>query len=391
MISNVCVGILGPGLLCMPWAVNKGGILGALGLFVIAAWLNVVTTKFLLSRSSVPSWEKAQTGWRTFAKAESPLLGDLRGNDFDANYKFTSLEELAGEILGALPRVVTALSVIIFLIGCISGNMIALQSASMALFPTLGHIIFPIFIFLIFSISATADVEFLGKYSSPLGLVALCTVTVALCIQSKFEHVTLIQRPTIMEAFPIATFAFSVQPYILGICANSRVAKSTCENSMYVAFLICFFLYSIVGIVGYTTFGNAVAPNIINNFEPENSLAKVTQVCMMVVIITCAPVNIFPLRHAILRLLFLNEEDRQEIGFMYRLVTALLVFIPYMFALAGYNMATIFSWTGNSACIITCYMLPCMAVMFQTKNCTEIIWPGFIFVVSLAMSYCAVR
>lgn len=386
MISNVCVGILGPGLLCMPWAVNKGGIVGALGLFIVAALLNVITTKFLLSRSSVPYWEKAQTGWRTHA--ESPLLGDLKGNDCDTSCKYSSLEELAGEILGALPRLITAGCVIVFLIGCISGNMVALKTATEALFPSFGHMFFAMFIVIILMISSTANVEFLGKYSSPLGLLALCAVTVALCLQCKFEHRTLIQRPTIMEAFPIATFSFTVQPYILGICSNSRSPKSTCENSIYVAFIICFVLYSTVGIVGYTTFGDAVAPNVITNFESNSFFGLMTNVCMMVVIIACAPVNIFPVRNAILELAHIDGKDN---GFVYRLVTAVLVFIPYTFALMGLNMATIFSFTGNSACIITCYMLPCMAVMFQTKSWREILWPGFIFFISLAMSLCAVK
>jgi len=389
MISNVCVGILGPGLLCMPWAVNKGGILGALGLFVIAAVLNVITTKFLLSRSSVPAWERAQNGWRRHA--ESPLLGDLKGNDCDTNCKFSSLEELAGEILGALPRLITAGCVIVFLIGCISGNMVALKTATETLFPSFGNLLFAVFPFLIFMISSTANVEVLGKYSSPLGLLALCAVTVALCLQSKFEHRNLLQRPTIMEAFPIATFSFTVQPYILGICSTSGSPKSTCENSIYVAFLICFVLYSTVGIVGYTTFGDAVEPNVITNFAGDHIIGKVLHGCIMAVVIAGAPVNIFPVRNALLMVLFSAEKDIQKIGLIYRLITAVLVFIPYTFALMGLNMATIFSFTGNSACIITCYMLPCMAVMFQTKSWHELLWPGFIFFISLAMSLCAVK
>jgi len=386
IVSNLCVGILGPGLLCMPWAVEKAGIVGATILFLITCGLNLITSRFLLYLSNKNSKEPISVN------VESPLLGRRKSSISEihenSTIMYSSLEELAGEVLSPTYRIITAVSVIIFLAGCIVGNMIALKTATQALFHSFGGYMFPTFICIIYCISAFCNTEILGKYTSPAGLLALFIVSGCLCARTSFSNFDLVRPVSIMEAFPIATFAFTVQPYILGICAGSEGTSVVNENSLFVAFFICFTLYTSVGIVGYATFGNQVAPNVLTNFNSDDWLAILTNACMMIVIIACAPVNIFPVRHAIMELGQLRANNCGS--FAYYIITAILVFIPYLMAIRGWDMATVFSITGNTACVLTCYFLPCIAIISQTKNWEDIIWPGTVCFISLVMSALAV-
>lgn len=298
-----------------------------------------------------------------------------------------SMEELALQWLGRPGWYVTSISIILFLLGCICGNLVALKT-SLGKLTNEVELILPVIVCLIFIVSAGANVEMLGRYTSPLGLTAIFAVALSVCARMEFSHITWLRLDTdALEAFPIISFSLTVQPYLLGIAVSTRAPRYISERSTHVGLWICFFIYLSVGVAGSITFGTRVKSDVLENYPAGDMWAFAANVCMVCAIIACAPVNLFPLRASVMDLAGLAGKDYTSTSYV--VVTACLVFIPYAIASMQWDLAAIFSLTGNTSCLILCYLLPCLIVL-QSPRRIHWIWPGLIIGASLILSYFAI-
>ena len=109
---------------------------------------------------------------------------------------------------------------------------------------------------------------------------------------------------TTLDAMPIFIFAFTTNQNAISITNElTRPTPGRILASTFLAITLALGLYLLVGICGYSTYGDHVNSDILKSYPEESTLPIVARVAIAFVVTTCYPMQIHPGRNSLMSLL----------------------------------------------------------------------------------------
>ncbi|KAL1021005.1 hypothetical protein UPYG_G00007490 [Umbra pygmaea] len=150
---------------------------------------------------------------------------------------------------------------------------------------------------------------------------------------------------------PILAFAFVCHPEVLPIYTELKNAtKKRMQNVANISILAMFVMYGLTAIFGYLTFFGAVNSELLHTYfkvDPLDTLILCVRMAVLVAVTLTVPVVLFPIRRAVLQLLFPEKpfDWARHITIAVLLlivVNILVIFVPtisYIFGVIGATSA----------------------------------------------------
>lgn len=148
---------------------------------------------------------------------------------------------------------------------------------------------------------------------------------------------------------PILAFAFVCHPEVLPIYTELRDAsKKRMQNVANISILAMFIMYLLTAIFGYLTFYSAVESELLHTYvrvDPLDVLILCVRLAVLVAVTLTVPVVLFPIRRAVLQILFPDKPFHWArhvlIAFsLLFLVNLLVIFVPSIRDIFGIIGAT---------------------------------------------------
>merc|ERR1712048_660153 len=99
-----------------------------------------------------------------------------------------------------------------------------------------------------------------------------------------------------------------------------------------------------------------IQSNVLLSYPTNDSVAAMASSAMVVAVVACLPINIFPLRQLVFPM---------ETGTFKPLEAPIILLSASLVAYTVPNLGKIFDLTGATACLSCCYLLPCFLVAKQ--------------------------
>ncbi|NXK75735.1 AVT2 protein, partial [Amazona guildingii] len=156
-------------------------------------------------------------------------------------------------------------------------------------------------VFVIFPLSVPKEISF-QKYSSILGTLAACYLTLVIILKYHLQAESLgLPEPSqpsrasswasIFSVIPTICFGFQCHEACVAIYSSMRNQSfSHWVAVSVVSMLICLLIYSLTGLYGYLTFGEAVAPDVLMSYPGNDPVVIVARLLFGVSIITIYPI-----------------------------------------------------------------------------------------------------
>ncbi|XP_061863648.1 solute carrier family 38 member 8 [Colius striatus] len=153
----------------------------------------------------------------------------------------------------------------------------------------------------IFPLSVPREIGF-QKYSSILGTLAACYLTLVIILKYHLqgERLGLPEPPqparasswaSIFSVIPTICFGFQCHEACVTIYSSMRNQSFSHWLAVSVlSMLICLLIYSLTGLYGYLTFGEAVAPDVLMSYPGSDPLVIVARLLFGVSIVTIYPI-----------------------------------------------------------------------------------------------------
>ncbi|XP_044203705.1 sodium-coupled neutral amino acid transporter 3-like isoform X1 [Thunnus albacares] len=154
---------------------------------------------------------------------------------------------------------------------------------------------------------------------------------------------------------PIMAFAFSCHPEVLPIYTELRnPSKKRMQGVSNISILIMYTMYLLAALFGYLTFYDKVEPELLhtyNRIDPYDTLILCVRVAVLIAVTLTVPILLFPVRRAIMQMLFpiLSFSWLRHIGIALVLLTLMnmmVIFAPNILGIFGIIGAT------SSPCLI---------------------------------------
>ncbi|XP_050167612.1 putative sodium-coupled neutral amino acid transporter 8 [Myiozetetes cayanensis] len=153
----------------------------------------------------------------------------------------------------------------------------------------------------IFPLSVPREIGF-QKYSSILGTLAACYLTLVIILKYylETESLSLTNPPqrsrssswaSIFSVIPTICFGFQCHEACVAIYSSmSNQSFSHWVTVSVLSMLICLLIYSLTGLYGYLTFGEAVASDVLMSYPGNDPLVIVARLLFGVSIVTIYPI-----------------------------------------------------------------------------------------------------
>ncbi|KAG9340316.1 hypothetical protein JZ751_021763 [Albula glossodonta] len=183
---------------------------------------------------------------------------------------------------------------------------------------------------------------------------------------------------------PILAFAFVCHPEVLPIYTELRnPTKKRMQAIANTSILGMFVMYLLTAIFGYLTFYSNVEAELLHTYskvDPLDKLVLCVRVAVLVAVTLTVPVVLFPIRRALLQLLFPEKPFHwaRHIGIavtLLFLVNLLVIFVP--------NIRDIFGIIGATSAPSLIFILP---GLFYLRIAACFMSLGFVFMV-MSMSF----
>lgn len=148
---------------------------------------------------------------------------------------------------------------------------------------------------------------------------------------------------------PILAFAFVCHPEVLPIYTELRQpTKKRMQNIANVSILAMFVMYLLTALFGYLTFFGAVESELLHTYirvDPLDVLVLCVRLAVLVAVTLTVPVVLFPIRRALLQILFPDKPFRWSVHIgiafcLLFLVNLLVIFVPSIRDIFGLIGAT---------------------------------------------------
>ncbi|XP_062465179.1 solute carrier family 38 member 8 isoform X2 [Pezoporus occidentalis] len=280
---------LGAGLLSFPWAFGRAG--GA----VPALLVELGSLVFLVSGLAVLGYAAALSAQPTYQGVVRAVCGAAVGKLCEVCF-LLNLFMISVALLRVVGDQLEKLCDSLYPNGTLSGAPLSPPWYADQRF-TLSALC----VFVIFPLSVPKEIGF-QKYSSILGTLAACYLTLVIILKYHLQAESLgWPEPSQPSRSPSWASIFSVIPTIcFGFqCHEACVAiYSSMRNQSFlhwiavsvVSMLICLLIYSLTGLYGYLTFGEAVAPDVLMSYPGNDPVVIVARLLFGVSIITIYPI-----------------------------------------------------------------------------------------------------
>lgn len=362
-VFNVSTSIIGAGIMSIPATLKVLGVIPALVLIMIIAWLVDISVEFLLRYTlSGESTTYAGVMREAFGRVGSVtvqicvmitnlgclivyliIIGDvLSGNVHDGSMHLGVLQEWFG-IHWWNSRAFALLFVVILVVLPL---VLFRRVESLRFSSAISVLLAVVFVGICSVMAIYALVE--GKTKSPRLLPHLDNKT------SFFDLFT--AAPVIVTAF---TFHFNVHPISFELGKPSDMA-----SAVKISLLLCAGIYFTIGIFGYLLFGESIVADILVNFDQSSDTAigaflnDTVRLSYAFHLMLAFPLLNFSLRANIDELLFPMRPllATDSIRFV-SLTLALLVF-AYLAAIAIPNIWYFFQFMGSTSAVCLAFIFP---------------------------------
>jgi len=151
----------------------------------------------------------------------------------------------------------------------------------------------------------------------------------------------------ILQSFSIAIFSFAAHTNAVPVANIVRNAKGCSVWKVSLCSVgIEFFIYSIMGIAGYLSFGAMTEQDFILNYDDDDAALFVVRLMLAVVVCFGVPLNLHPAASSILALLSVREGQQSRLA-RGALVTSIIIVCVFV-ALCSTGVADVISLIGAS-------------------------------------------
>uniref|UniRef100_A0A672LKV2 Sodium-coupled neutral amino acid transporter 3-like n=1 Tax=Sinocyclocheilus grahami TaxID=75366 RepID=A0A672LKV2_SINGR len=174
------------------------------------------------------------------------------------------------------------------------------------------------------------------------------------------EHTKLITiNPQVRNTaftIPIIAFAFVCHPEVLPIYTELKnPSKKRMQKVANISILTMFVMYLVTAIFGYLTFYGNVKSELLEMYSKKDTLMLCVRLAVLIAVTLTVPVVLFPIRRAVLQLLFPDKPFHwvRHISIavcLLFLVNLLVIFVP--------NIRDIFGFIGATSAPSLIFILP---------------------------------
>ncbi|XP_026121207.1 sodium-coupled neutral amino acid transporter 5-like [Carassius auratus] len=163
-------------------------------------------------------------------------------------------------------------------------------------------------------------------------------------------------NPETAFTIPIMAFAFVCHPEVLPIYTELKnPSKKRMQNVANISILAMFVMYLLTAIFGYLTFYGNVESELLNMYSKNDTLMLCVRLAVLIAVTLTVPVVLFPIRRAVLQLLFPDKPFHwvRHISIavcLLFLVNLLVIFVP--------NIRDIFGFIGATSAPSLIFILP---------------------------------
>uniref|UniRef100_A0A673N2U1 Sodium-coupled neutral amino acid transporter 3-like n=1 Tax=Sinocyclocheilus rhinocerous TaxID=307959 RepID=A0A673N2U1_9TELE len=335
-VFNLSNAILGSGILGLAYAMANTGIILFVLLLTCMAILSAYSIHLLLKSAGVVGISAyEQLGNRAFGRPGKILAASIITlNNIGAmsSYLFIVKIELPHIIQGLLYWFVDGRYLIIIIS--------VLVILPLALMKRLGYLGYTS------GFSLSCMVFFLISVS-PLS-IHLHTVRDVNCKSDNYYHTAF--------TIPIMAFAFVCHPEVLPIYTELKnPSKKRMQNVANISILAMFVMYLVTAIFGYLTFYGNVKSELLEMYSKKDTLMLCVRLAVLIAVTLTVPVVLFPIRRAVLQLLFPDKPFHwvRHISIavcLLFLVNLLVIFVP--------NIRDIFGFIGATSAPSLIFILP---------------------------------
>ncbi|NXX98681.1 AVT2 protein, partial [Centropus bengalensis] len=278
---------LGAGLLSFPWAFGRAGGAGPALLVELGSLL------FLLSGLAVLGYAAARSQQRTYQGVIRAVCGAAAGKLCELCF-FLNLFMISVALLRVVGDQLEKLCDALYPNGTRSGDPPPWYADQRFTLSALCVLV-------IFPLSVPREIGF-QKYSSILGTLAACYLTAVVILKYYLKSGSLSSseppRPSRVSSWAsvssvIPTICFGFQCHEACVAIYSSMRNQSFSHWVVVSvfsMLICLLIYSLTGVYGYLTFGEAVAPDVLMSYPGNDPVVIVARVLFGVSIVTIYPI-----------------------------------------------------------------------------------------------------
>lgn len=361
-VFNLSNAIMGSGILGLSYAMSNTGIILFVVLLMSIACLSSYSVHLLLRSAGVVGIRAyEQLGLRAFGHPGKILAGiiiTLHNIGAMSSYLFIVKFELPLVIQAFLGQTTSSED------WFMNGNyLIVIVSACiilpLALMKQLGYLGYTsgfsltCMVFFLISViykkfNIDCPLEAFGNYS------VNATIPDEVCEGKMFTI-----NPATAYTIPILAFAFVCHPEVLPIYTELRnPTKRRMQNIANVSILSMFVMYLLTAIFGYLTFYVNTESELLHTYsrvDPLDTLILCVRLAVLVAVTLTVPVVLFPIRRAILQLLF----PEKSFHWVRHVAIALcLLFIVNLFVILVPNIRDIFGIIGATTAPSLIFILP---------------------------------
>ncbi|XP_039577457.1 putative sodium-coupled neutral amino acid transporter 8 isoform X2 [Passer montanus] len=280
---------LGAGLLSFPWAFGRAG--GA----VPALLVELGSLVFLVSGLAVLGYAAALSAQPTYQGVVRAVCGAALGKLCEVCF-LLNLFMISVALLRVVGDQLEKLCDSLYPNGTLSGTP-QLPPWYVDQRFTLSALC----VLVIFPLSVPKEIGF-QKYSSILGTLAACYLTLVVILKYylQAESLRLTEPPqpsrssswtSIFSVIPTICFGFQCHEACVAIYSSMRNQSfSHWVTVSVLSMLICLLIYSLTGLYGYLTFGEAVASDVLMSYPGNDPLVIVARLLFGVSIVTIYPI-----------------------------------------------------------------------------------------------------
>ncbi|XP_039534294.1 sodium-coupled neutral amino acid transporter 3 isoform X1 [Pimephales promelas] len=155
---------------------------------------------------------------------------------------------------------------------------------------------------------------------------------------------------------PIMAFAFVCHPEVLPIYTELKnPSKKRMQNISNISILAMFVMYLLTAIFGYLTFYAKVQSELLEMYSKTDTLMLCVRLAVLVAVTLTVPVVLFPIRRAVLQLLF---PDKPFSWVRHISIAVCLLFVVNLLVIFVPNIRDIFGFIGATSAPSLIFILP---------------------------------
>uniref|UniRef100_A0AAR2K1W3 Amino acid transporter transmembrane domain-containing protein n=1 Tax=Pygocentrus nattereri TaxID=42514 RepID=A0AAR2K1W3_PYGNA len=160
--------------------------------------------------------------------------------------------------------------------------------------------------------------------------------------------------PQAAYTIPILAFAFVCHPEVLPIYTELKKSKRM-QNVANISIMAMFVMYLLTAIFGYLTFYGNVEGELLKNYSTADTLMLCVRLAVLVAVTLTVPVVLFPIRRAVLQLLFPEKPFHWA---RHILIALCLLFLVNLLVIFVPNIRDIFGVIGATSAPSLIFILP---------------------------------